>query len=236
MKKLVITLVVLAALLVGLDLLGRWFAEREVSAGVAGQLPAGASVDTDIHGFSFLWQAVRGEYPSVTLSADDLTVQQLTGVSATVDLTDVDLPLSGALSGNVDALTAARAAGEAVIPAASVSTATGGRPVGLAPAPSGSPDEVVISTPVEVLGQTVTVSATAGASITDDVLTLRVTQVSAAGTAVPAAVSADLQGSLSLDLSLIGVPFPVTDAGVTARDGDLVITATAEDIRADDLR
>jgi hypothetical protein len=234
-KKLLIALVVLAAVLVGLDVLGRWFAEREVSAGVARQLPAGASVHTDIHGFSFLWQAVRGQYPSITLSAEQLAVQRLTGVSATVDLTDVALPLSDALSGTVDTLTAGRADGQAVIPAAAVSAAAG-RPVGLAPAPSGSPDDVVISTPVDILGQTVTVSATAGASITDDVLTLRVTQVAAAGVAVPAAVTAELQGSLAIDLSLVGVPFPVTDAGVTARDGDLVITATADDVRAADLR
>jgi hypothetical protein len=235
-RKVLIALVVLAAVLAGLDLLGRWFAEREVSAGVARQLPAGASVDADIHGFSFLWQALRGEYPSITLAAEALTVQQLTGVSATVDLTDVRLPLSDALSGNVDPLTAARAAGEAVVPAASVSAAAGGRPVGLAPAPSGSPDEVVISTPVEILGSTVTVSATAGASVTDGILTVRVSQVSAAGVAVPDAVAADVQSALSLDLPLVGVPFPVTDAGVTARDGALVITATAEQLRAADLR
>lgn len=233
MRKLVVAVLVLLVLLVGADVGGRLVAQREISKAIERQLTVGEPVTTRIHGFSFLWQALRGHYDAVTLSAGRLEVPQIRTADVTVDLRDITLPLSDAVAGEIADLAAATGTARVVISAAALSAATGGRALTLAPAAGGL---ITVTTTADVLGQTVAVAITVGASVVDDTLTLRVEGLSADGAALPSELSASLSGELSLSIPLSGLPFPITGAAATVVDGDLVLTAAAADIRAADLR
>ncbi|GAA2018064.1 hypothetical protein GCM10009818_33910 [Nakamurella flavida] len=235
MRKLIVAAVVLLVLLVGADVGGRLIAQREISKAIERQLTVGEPVSTRIHGFSFLWQALQGNYDALTLTVNRLEVPQIRNADVAIDLRDITLPLSDALSGNTDNLAAATGTARVVISAADLSAAAGGRALTLAPAADGA---IAVTTTAEVLGQTVGITATVDASVVDDVLTLRVEGLGAGadGPALPSDLTASLNGDLSLSVPLAGLPFPITGATASVVDGDLVLSAAAADIRAADLR
>lgn len=235
MRKLVIALIVLIVLLVGADIGGRLVVQREISKAIERQLIVGEPVTTSIHGFSFLWQALRGDYQAITVTAGKLDVPVIADVDTTVDLQDITLPLSDALSGNTDNLVAATGDARVVITPTSLGTALDGRALTLAPAGDGL---VAVTTTADVLGQTLAVTATVGATVVDDVLTLTVRNLTAGagGPALPSDLTASLNADLALSVPLNGLPFPITGAAVSVVDGNLVLTAGATDIRAADLR
>ena len=107
MKKLLITLVVVVGLLVGADFGARAIAESMGAKTLAEQSDV-SNPDIDIHGFPFLTQAIKGTYEHVTLSADDVMLGTVT-TQATVDAYDVHYPLSDAIHGTTDNMTADRA-------------------------------------------------------------------------------------------------------------------------------
>jgi len=68
-RKFLVTLVVLAALLVAADFGARVYAESQTAAAVQAQLGTATAPDVSIEGFPFLYHAVRGEYPQVIITA-----------------------------------------------------------------------------------------------------------------------------------------------------------------------
>ncbi len=107
-RKLLILLAVLLVLVVvvvGVDIGGRAFAESKAGETIATQTGTTAP-DVTIHGFSFLAQAVPGHYSQITVHSTDLRIGPLTGIAATVELYDVDFPLSDATKGNTSRLVA----------------------------------------------------------------------------------------------------------------------------------
>lgn len=233
MRKLLITLLPLAVVLIGVDFLGRFLSERAISQVIATNLDTGGTTpETDIGGWSFLVQVLGGRFDEVTVDLPVVHTRSLRDVSADVELTSVRLPLGEVITGNFDALTADRADGRAVIPAASLSTALG-RPVQLGSAPNG---DVIIDTAFDFNGQAVPVSATLTASVTDTVLQLRANTLEAASVPLTEQLSAQLNTDFSVDIPLAGLPFPLASAQVSAVGGDLIVTAGAVDVSVADLR
>ena len=72
MRKLLITLVVLAVLLVAADFGLRAYAESRTADAVQTELGTSARPDVSIEGFPFLVNAVRGEYPQVVVTAANI--------------------------------------------------------------------------------------------------------------------------------------------------------------------
>ena len=119
MRKLLIFVFVLIVIVVGLDIGGRYYAESQASKTI-GEQTGTPDPAVDIHGFSFLVQAIPGHYQNVTLSSQDVTAGPITGIATTIELYDVHFPLGDAIKGNTDNLTAAHATLSGVVPGSSV--------------------------------------------------------------------------------------------------------------------
>ncbi len=124
MKKLVITLVVLVALLIGADFGARAIAESRAGEALAKEAGTTTAPNVDITGFPFLTQAIGGEYDHITVSlvGAELANLPLTGV---VELYQVHFPLSDAMSGDTSNVTAGRATMIARTPVGGLAAAVG---------------------------------------------------------------------------------------------------------------
>lgn len=231
MKAFLITLVLLLALLVGADFVGRAVAESKAGEAIAGQTGGQIAPEVDIHGFSFLAQALPGDYQKVTIAQQDLTVGPFTGVGAIVELYNVTYPLSAALAGSTDEMVAGRADLRATIPAAALSAHLQQAGLTLSSGENGS---ARISTSVDVLGRQVPVSADVQLALADGNLTLTAGQVTADGIDLPDPGA--IAQSLNLSVPLTGLPIDL-DAAAVAVEGDaVVVTATVLDLRVSELR
>lgn len=232
MRKLVAVLLVLAVILVGADVGGRWYAQRQAERALAQHLPSDASPSVSIGGFSFLLQALPGRYSHVTIGSDDLGAGAVQHISARADLYDVDYPLRDAIDQTADSLTVGRAQLRVMIPGADLGAALGLPNLTVSPADGTA---IRLRTSVSVAGETwpATVDVTAG--VTGRTLRMSAAPVSVAGVHVPAAAVKELQRRLTTSVALPQLPFDVTSAAVSASGGNLVIVATATDLRADDL-
>lgn len=234
MRKLIATLVVLALLLVGADVAGRLIAQQKASEALGTQLDAQATADptVGIHGFSFLIQAVQGQYSHITIDGGDLTLGPVHGATLHADLYGVHFPLSDAFSGTLDRMTADRATMRAVIPGSSLADAL--QQPGLT-FTKGSDGTLRVHTTVAVQGRTFPVTMDVAVSVTDNALDLAARPVKAAGVTIPDQVAAGLQHSLTRRIPLTALPFPLDSATVTTADGDLVVGASATDLDARQL-
>jgi hypothetical protein len=232
MRALIGTIVVLALLVVGADIGARLFAQNQAEKALREHYPAAADPNVQIHGFSFLLQAFKGDYSHIEMSSQNVTLGALTNVQMHVDLHDVQLPLSDAIGGDVSDLVARRADFQAVIPATSLGDALDQQNLTVTPTADGL---VQIGTTVTIAGQTIPVTVAASASITDGSLALTAKLISAAGMTLPPNVTQALQARLSVKLPLSALPFSIKAAGVSAQDGALVVTATGTNITAQEL-
>ena len=124
MKKLVITLVVVLALLVGADFGARAIAESRAGEALAREAGTTTAPDVDITGFPFLTQAIGGEYDHITVSLVGAELANLP-LSGVVDLYQVHFPLSDAMSGDTSNATADRATMIARTPVSGFAAAVG---------------------------------------------------------------------------------------------------------------
>lgn len=229
MRKLLIALFVLVVILVGADFAGRAIAESKTGEAIAQRASLTPAPGVDIHGFSFLWQAVQGDYSNITLTADDLRSNGLTGIDVTAELYDVTLPLSDALGGRADQLTAGRADVTARIPSESLGTVLdqpGLRVTG------GSNDAVRLSTTVNAAGQSLPVTAELRASVSDN--TLELTGRRLVGE-LPGGVSASLADQfvqqLNFRVPLTDLPVTIESGSVRAEGSTLVVTAETRNVQ-----
>lgn len=104
-RRILISLVVLVAVLVGADFGLAAFAEHTVSEKARQQLSLSDDPSVTIHGFPFSTQALAGDYQHISLSASGVPVQDLKDVDVSAELNDVRAPLSGLLQGNTSGIT-----------------------------------------------------------------------------------------------------------------------------------
>jgi len=234
-RKLVVTLVVLAVLLVAADFGLRAYAESRTADAVQTQLGTTTVPDVSIEGFPFLWHAARGEYPQVIITAATIDNGLLPGIRAVLDLSQVTLPLRDALAGDTSHLAAAGTTLQVLIPLTSLSAALGPT-LTLAAAPDGS---LAVSTTVSVAGRQIPVTGTAAITVANDTLTVAVGSLTAAGvdlTPLISSAAAALAVSLSRSFPLTGLPFTVTQAAVSVSGGDVVLSAGTGPIALADLK
>jgi len=235
-RKLLITLVVLAALLLAADFGTRAYAESRTAEAVQAELGLSAAPDVSIEGFPFLYHAVRGQYPQVIITASNIDNALLPGIRATLTLSQVTLPPRDALSGNTSQLAAQATMLQVLVTLSSLSAALGQPNLTLSAAPDGS---LAVATSVSVFGQQIPLTGTATITVADDTLTISVGTLTAAGIDLTSAVTAaanSLAGGLSRSFPLSGLPFSVTAADVSVVGGDVVLSATSGPVLLDDLR
>jgi hypothetical protein len=96
-----ISLIVIVAVVVGIDFAARWVAEDRVSAALQSSLDLPNPPDVDIRGFPFLLQALDGRYDDVGLSAPGISYGELRDLTLTADLSGVSLPVANLVNAQV---------------------------------------------------------------------------------------------------------------------------------------
>jgi hypothetical protein len=120
-KKVVITVIVLVAVLVGADFGLAAAAEYQVSKKMRSELSLTDDPSVDIHGFPFITQALAGDYSDISVNASHVQVQdKLRDVEVDTDLRNVHVGLSDLLSGHVSSVRIDEVDGRVQIQAADV--------------------------------------------------------------------------------------------------------------------
>jgi hypothetical protein len=235
-RKLLITLVVLAVLLVAADFGGRAYAEHRAAGAVQTELGLTQAPDVSIEGFPFLWHAVQGSYPEVIITASDVDDDVLPGTRARVDLTTVTLPLRDAIAGDTSHLAAQATSLQVIVPLSSLQAALPRQEVTLSAGPNGT---LQVSATVSVAGVSFPVTGTAKLSAANDALTLSVESLSAAGvdlTSLAQSAAAALASNLTTTVPLRGLPFTVTSGDVQVSGSDVVITVSTGPVTFQELQ
>jgi LmeA-like phospholipid-binding len=234
-RKFLVVLLVLAVLLVAADFGLRIYAESRTATAVQTELGTTTAPDVSIEGFPFLLHAMQGEYPQVVITAANIDNGLLPGIRAVATLATVTLPLRDALAGDTSQLAAQGTTLQVLIPLSSLQAAV--QPdLTLSAAPDGG---LKATTTVTVAGQSFQVSGSADLTVADDTLTLSVKSLTAAGidlTPVVSAAADALAATLTRSFALTGLPFTVTQAGVTVSGDDVVVSATTGPIHLADLK
>ena len=218
MRTLVITVVLLALLAVGGDRLAARLAagqaEKElVSRGVA-------DPHVEIHGFPFLTQALRKKFDHVTVTASSVRRGELSASDVHADLRDVRVTSSS--SG-----TAAEVTGDGVVPWSEIATVAD-LPVTLSAGPDGT---ARMTSSVQVLGQTLSVTADASVAVVDDEIRIRPTRVSlASGGLLDAALTRTVERELELAYPIRGLPSGVKVTSLSAEAEGVRAHVTATDV------
>lgn len=233
MRKVVVALLVLAVVVVVADVGGRMYAQQQVAKGFAQHTAGQVEPAVEIHGFSFLLQALPGRYSHVSLRSDDLAMGSLRNVAARADLYDIAYPLRDALGGTVDGMTIGRAHLRLTIPAAVLGSALGVPDLALSAAGG---DGIVLHTSVTVAGESIPVDVRVAVGLSGRTLRVAAAPVAAAGVALPPALAHELRQRLTASVPLRELPFGATSATASVSGGDLVISASAAHLTADQLR
>ncbi len=240
MRKL-IGLLVLLALLVGLD---------RVAAGVAGRAIAQRAQDSQhlaqrpdvaVHGFPFLTQVLAGRYQNVTAQLQDVPIDGPRLSSVDVTANDVRVPLGDIVGGSIKQVPVGRAHGSVTISYADLNAYLARRVQGVV----GSAAAVTTrdnnghlrltgSVELPLIGQQ-SASGDADISLAGNQVTLRPSAVDVAGQSLPSAVRGIVSDALTVHLSLQNLPFGVrltavrpTPEGISLDGGadGLVVSST----------
>ena len=220
MRKLVITLAVLLALLVGADRIGAVIAADAVATKLqsAGSLSAKPSVS--IRGFPFLTQAFSGRYDRIELSAHDVSRRTISLSRLDVVVLGARISLSEALRGGVTAVPVEGVTATAYVRYADI--ASHGGLVGATIEPNG--DGVRVTARLTVLGQSVTATSQSTVQLVHDVLLITAQSISVQGQS-SAAIDAAVRGQLDLRVSIGTLPYGLRLTGARAGSGAVVLTA-----------
>lgn len=209
MRRLVIVVVVLAAVLVVLDRIAVVEADHVVAARIQTQehLPSRPSVS--IGGFPFLTQAVGGKYDDVTLTVHHFHRSLVAVDTISVELRGVHVPLSAVFSQHLSSVPVDSATARVLLSYEDLNAYLRGKGVTIA---SAGGDRVRISGSVTVAGQTVSASGTATIEVQSDSLLLRAAN------------------AVSVSVPLAGLPFGISLRSATATNRGIQVTATAQEL------
>lgn len=216
------------ALLLGLavvaDRVGAGVAEDRVALELAGQGGLQGRPEVDITGFPFLTQALAGRYDDVRISLTADQLGQPAGTRADIALHGVRVPLSSVLSGSVREVPVDRVEGTATLSYDLLAAQLGGdttlRREG---------DGLRITRTVEVLGQTVPLTAAGTVTLDGGDLVVDVATATGAGVDVPGFLIDQVADLLDLRYTVPALPFGLRLTGVTPADDGVVVDVEAVD-------
>ena len=215
MRALLVVLLLLGGLAVGADRVAVGIAEDKVAEQLAAKGGLSGTPTVDIAGFPFLTQAVAGRYDDVRISLTAEELGQPAGTRADIALHGVHVPLSSLVSGSVEKVPVDRVDGTATLSYALLSAQLGGdttlRREG---------DGLRITKTVEVLGQTLPLTAVGTVSLDGNQLVVDVEKAAGAGVDVPGFLVSRVSDLLDLRYDVPALPFGLQLTGVRpAADG-----------------
>jgi len=217
-KKLLVTLLVLLALLVGADRIAAYVAAQQVAGKIRTSAMLAADPKVKIAGFPFLTQAFAGRYDRIDVTADDVDRSGVRLTHFTTSLYGVQLPLSDALGGRVQSIPVDRLTGQAVV--GYVDLKSSGRMLVFTP----DGDRVKVTGSISVLGQDISASASSTVSLDGNDLVLTPQSVSAAGQSSNLIGDA-IKGAFRVRVPLGRLPYGLKLTGVKATAAGVVVSA-----------
>lgn len=119
-RRILISLLVLVAVLVGADFGGAAYAEHIVSQKAREQLGLSDDPSVTIHGFPFITQALGGDYHRISVAASGVPIQNLRNVDIKAELNNVTAPLSDLMNGNTSAIVIGKLEAQVTIKASDI--------------------------------------------------------------------------------------------------------------------
>jgi DUF2993 family protein len=240
-RRLLITLIVLLLIIVGalavLDRLGASYAERVISDRVAEQVAnqkaTSEKPDVTIEGVPFLTQVVKGRYQEIKIELRDFSGPVANGKTVRMPLLDirakdVRAPLETLRTGNGD-IVATTVTGTGTVDYATVEQLVDKPGLKLAE----KDGKLVVTAPLTVLNQQVTIQGTADVTVQKNVVSLRFEQVTANGVPDVPFVQNLLNNyakQISIDLRLPQLPLKLELQKVEPTPAGLVVTAGANEV------
>ena len=223
MRKLLIGIVILAALLVAADRISVAVAENQISDRLASAYGLAGQPGVTITGFPFLTQVVTGDYRQIDVSANQVSADGAVLHHLNVRLTGVHATVSQVLGNGSSMVTADRAAGSAMVGFGAVDQRL---PSGFQLHPDGK--NLSVSGKLAVGGVRIPVAATVALGVSGSGISVTPVHVSVPGVAtLPSAYSSQLR--VVVPLSTLPLHLHLTSVHVTP-DG-LRIGAAARDVQ-----
>ncbi len=225
MKALLIVVVFLLVAVLVVDRVGVQYAEDRVAERLAEELALSATPGVQIGGFPVLTQAIAGSYDDVRLRVDAADLGELSALDVEVRLRGLQIPLADLFSQDVDTIPVESITGTVSIPYAEVAAQ-----IGAGVTVAQSPDGVVVTQTLDILGEQVDVSGTGRIRVeSSDQIVVTVLGLDLAGLEIEDSLIEQLQADLSFTYTVPPLPFGlrITDAVATADGFD--VSAAAED-------
>jgi LmeA-like phospholipid-binding len=223
MRKLLIGVIVLAALLVAADRISVAVAENQISDRLTSAYGLAGKPGVTITGFPFLTQVVTGDYQQIDVSANQVSADGAVLHHLNVRLTGVHATVSQVLGNGSSMVTADRAAGSAMV---GFGTVDHRLPSGFRLRPDGK--NLSVSGKLAVGGARIPVIATVALGVSGSGISVTPVHVSVPGVAtLPSAYSSQLR--VVVPLSTLPLHLRLTSVHVTP-DG-LRIGAAARDVQ-----
>lgn len=226
MRKLLVLLVVLAALAVAADLGSRALAERAIADQLRRTADLSATPRVELGGFPFLTQVLSGRYDDVRVQAQGVQQAGVRVEELDARLTGVRVKLGEALGGDLTALPVGGLTATARITYADLARRTGLKGVSVTP----EGERIRVTATVTVLGRSFTGSAVSSLLLRDGVLSFaaRTATVAGASARVARVVAERLRflvpvGDLPFGLRLDGVEVTRDGLRLTASSGPTVL-------------
>jgi len=226
MRRLLIVLVVLAALLVAADRVGVVVAQNRLASEIQQQLDLNAKPDVSIRGIPFLTQAIRGTYKDIRVQLPDVDAGDVQDLSVNARLQGAHVSLSDALGGNVDRIPVDQISGTLLIPYDQLARASGIS--GLTITREG--DSLRLTGSVQVLGRPVKAEAVGRVEVNDGRIAINAEQATVAGIPVPGAVLDEAARLLSFRVQPQNLPLNLRITAVHLTDTGLLVDAVSDDV------
>jgi len=226
MRRLLIVLVVLAALLVAADRIGVVVAQNRLASELQQQLDLDAKPDVSIRGIPFLTQAIRGTYKDIRVQLPDVDAGDVQDLSVNARLQGAHVSLSDALGGNVDRIPVDQISGTLLIPYDQLARASGIS--GLTITREG--DSLRLTGSVQVLGRPVKAEAVGRVEVNDGRIAINAEQATVAGIPVPGAVLDEAARLLSFRVQPQNLPLNLRITAVHLTDTGLLVDAVSDDV------
>ena len=226
MRRLLIVLVVLAALLVAADRVGVVVAQNRLASEIQQQLELDAKPDVSIRGIPFLTQAIRGTYKDIRVQLPDVDAGDVQDLSVNARLQGAHVSLSDALGGKVDRIPVDQISGTLLIPYDQLARASGIS--GLTITREG--DSLRLTGSVQVLGRPVKAEAVGRVEVNDGRIAINAEQAKVAGIPVPKAVLDEAARLLSFRVQPQNLPLNLRITAVHLTDTGLLVDAVSDDV------
>jgi hypothetical protein len=226
MRRLLIVLVVLAALLVAADRIGVVVAQNRLASEIQQQLDLDAKPDVSIRGVPFLTQAIRGTYTDIRMQLPDVDAGDVQDLSVNARLQGAHVSLSDALGGNVDRIPVDQISGTLLIPYDQLARASGIS--GLTITREG--DSLRLTGSVQVLGRSINAEAVGRVEVDDGRIAINAEQAEVGGIPVPKAVLDEAARLLSFRVQPQNLPLNLRITAVHLTDTGLLVDAVSDDV------